>query len=388
VDLPGGPLQYAVGFQFVKESLTDRPDAQQQAGNVFGSIAQAAVDANRTHKGVFAELAIPITKTLEAQVAVRRDQYPGQGQTSPKVAMKWTPASSFAIRASYAESFLAPSLKQLFGGQDEGAESTSDPLICAAFPTISGTCNNFPYKEISGSNPNLKPETGKTLNIGFIFEPVNAVAVGIDFWRIQKKDEIGTLTVESAVEQGNFATVNGEGLVFVNNANVAATENQGVDLDFRVRVGDTPFGRLTIRNAATYYEKISQQFEPGDPFERFEGTFLNPRWRNNFSANLERGPWSSTFTIRSTAHMWDTQLAQGSFSRSERKVGTFEEVDVNVQYTGIKNLQLSGTVRNLLDRQPPFAYRGTLNQNGSLGFPWIYSPRGRFFSLVANYKFF
>ena len=72
------------------------------------------------------------------------------------------------------KSFLAPSLKQLFAGQEQGAESVdclNDPTnaICVAFGNT--TSDNFPYNEISGSNPNLRPETGKTYNLGFIFEP-------------------------------------------------------------------------------------------------------------------------------------------------------------------------------------------------------------------------
>ena len=387
-NLPGGPLQFAVGFQLIKESLTDTPDANQQAGNVFGSIAQAAVSAKRDPKAFFAELAIPVLKDLEAQLAVRRDAYPGQSKTSPKFAIKWQPMSNLALRYSYAESFLAPTLKQLYGSSDEGAESTSDPDICAAFPTLSGSCNNFPYKQRTGSNPNLKPETGKTFNYGVIWEPNTALSVGVDFWRIEKKDEIGTLSVESAIANGAFAVINGEGVVFLNNQNVAGTKNSGVDADVRLRVGDTAFGKLTIRNTATYYKKISTQFEPGDVFYEYQGTFLNPRWRATIAANLESGPWSSTLSMRATAGMRDTQQPNGFQAASDRYVRPHEEWDLNVQYTGIKNLTLNGTVRNLLDRMPPFSQRGTLNQNGSLGFPWIYSPRGRFFALNANYKFY
>ena len=59
-----------------------------------------------------------------------------------------------------------------------------------------------------------------------------------------------------------------------------------------------------------------------------------------------------------------------------------------MQFTGIKNLTLGAQVKNLLNRQPPYSNEGTQNQYGSLGFPWLYSPRGRFFSFTANYKFF
>lgn len=388
MDLPGGPLAYAVGFQLSKESLVDRPDANQQIGNVFGSIAQAAVDAKRNQSAVFGELSIPAFKGLEVQAAVRYDKYPDYKQTSPKFALKWQPSSNFALRGSYAASFLAPSLKQLFGGQDEGAESTSDPAICAYFATLAGSCSNFPYKEVSGSNPKLKPETGKTYNIGIVLEPSTVVGMSVDFWRITKKDEIGTLGTESALANGNFAIVNGEGVVYVNNQNIASTKSEGVDVDVRLRVGDTMFGKVNVRNASTYYKTVQTQTEPGDPFYDYVGTWLVPRWRNNLSVNLETGPWSSTLSLRTTAGFKDSTRPQGLTPSTNRVIHAHEELDLVVQYTGIKQLQLTGTVRNLLDNMPPFATRGTLNQYGSLGFPWIYSPRGRFFALTANYKFY
>jgi iron complex outermembrane receptor protein len=312
-------------------------------------------------------------------------------RTSPKVALKYRPAASFAVRASYAQSFLAPSLKQMFGGQDEGAESTSDTaIICPAFGVPAAACNNFPYRNVTGSNPNLKPETGKTYNVGFIFEPAPAVSAALDFWRITKENEVNQPTVESAVQQGLFGRrASGEWEVFTNNQNISNSQSSGVDLDLRARIGDTPLGKLSVRNSATYYHSIKRRIDAGDPLLDFVGTFLNPRWRNTLTFNLDSGAWASTLAVRTIAGMRDTQQAFGTAAYGNaRDIGTHEEVDLGVQYSGIRNLTLSGSIKNLLDRDVPFSQRGTLNQNGSLGFPWIYSPRGRFFQVAANYAFY
>jgi iron complex outermembrane receptor protein len=396
MEMGGGPLAYAVGLQSQRESLTDRPDAEQQAGNVFGSIAQAAVDASRNSSAIFGELSIPFFKNFESQVAIRHDRYPGNSKTSPKFAVKYQPSSAFMVRGSYAESFLAPSLKQLYGGQEQGAESVSvDALgnphpVCAAFPTLSGTCDNFPYQEISGSNPNLKPELGKTFNVGFVFEPAPQVSLGVDFWLIKKRDEISTLSVESAVANGDIGiSAQGEAQVFVTNQNVARAKVSGVDVDLRLRLGDTPFGKMTVRDALTYYTRNQRQFEPGGLFYEYNGTFLSPRWRNTVNVNFEKGPWSTTVALRTTAGMKDSDQPGGELENIlARRIGIYEEVDTTVQYTGFKSLTLTGGIKNLFDHQPPYSNEGTQNQYGSLGFPWIYSPRGRFFYVTANYKFF
>jgi iron complex outermembrane receptor protein len=404
--LGGGPLQYAVGVNLNKESLSDNPDENQRAGNVFGSIQQSPVEASRDLRALFAELSIPVIAGLEIQAALRRDNYSGlsatiagvnqtgtsTGKTSPKLAVKYQPVSSVALRASYAESFLAPSLKQLFGGQEQGAESLdclNDPAnpVCVAFGNTTST--NFPYNEISGSNPDLKPETGKTFNVGIIVEPVPQLSLALDWFRIKKEDEITTLSVESAAENGDVGrSATGEALVFVNLQNVAAAKIEGVDLDVRLRLGDTPLGRMTLQNATTYYTKNQRQFEPGEQFFEYNGTFLFPRWRNTLRVNFERGPWATNLALRSTASMKDSDQPAGEAENiTARTIDAYEEVDVGVQYTGIKNLTLGAQIKNVFDRQPPYSNEGTQNQYGSLGFPWIYSPRGRFFQFVANYKF-
>ena len=86
--------------------------------------------------------------------------------------------------------------------------------------------------------------------------------------------------------------------------------------------------------------------------------------------------------------MRDTTLPGGTEPANTRIIAIHEEVDLQVQFTGVKALTLTGIVKNLLDHAPPYSNKGAGNQYGSLGFPWIYSPRGRFFGFTANYAFY
>jgi iron complex outermembrane recepter protein len=403
MELGGGSLALAVGVQLSKDSLQDRPDENTRTGNVFGSITQAPVDAERDLKAAFFELALPFTKSLEAQVAVRTDRYTGAtgtvnmarfegeaaSKTSPKFAVKFKALPNLVLRASHARSFLAPTLKQMFGGQDEGAETTSDPVLCAAFGVPRADCVNFPYRNVTGSNRNLKPESGKTTNLGFVFEPAPPVSMIVDAWRVEKNGEVSTPSVDSAVEQGFFSRRdNGEWQVFTNNQNIASTVTEGIDLEFRVRLGATALGPVSLRNASTYYKSVRNKVDAGDDFSEYVGTFNTPRWRNTLAVTLDSGPWSHALALRTTGGMRDTEQASGTTAwRNARFIGAHEELDLSVQYAGIKNLTLSGVVKNLLDNGPPYSQRGTLNQNGSIGFPSLYSPRGRFFQFTANYRF-
>src|SRR5439155_20025844 len=71
-NLPGGPIGVAVGVETRKEELQDRPDINAQNGNILGQ-GITATDGSRTQYAGFVEFALPITRELEAQAAVRGD---------------------------------------------------------------------------------------------------------------------------------------------------------------------------------------------------------------------------------------------------------------------------------------------------------------------------
>lgn len=388
--LPGGPVRYAVGAQYRRESLSDQPDAKTQAGDVVGSIQQAPVDASRSIKAVFAELSVPVLKSLESQIAVRYDKYPGVSQTSPKVGFKYTPVQAFALRGSYTESFRAPVLKQLYGAQEQGAITITQPAECQALGVpvdASGNCQVNAF-QVNGANLNLKPETGKTFNLGVIFEAGANFNASLDWWRVKKKDEINSPTIESAIRQGLWSRDGARFNIFTNLQNIAERENEGVDLDARFRIPNTAVGTITFRESLSYYNKQRRRDSADEPLYEYNGTYALPRWRNTFSVSSEMGPWAFTGALRSVAGFIDEDDPP-AITSTTKKVGAHDEIDLQVQYMGIKGLTLTGGVKNLLDKLPPFsATNATDNQYTQMGFAELYSPRGRFFYLSVNYKFF
>lgn len=389
MDLAGGALSYAVGFSYIKEKLSDRPDQNQIDGLVFGSIQQAPVNASRTSKAVFGELSIPFLKQVEAQVAVRYDDIADVGtKTSPKLALRYQPLSNLMVRASYAGSFLAPSLKQMFGAVEAGAYSTDDPSVCAAFPTLSAGCSNFPYNEVTGSNSKLKPETGKTYNVGFVFSPVNAFSVGVDYFRINKKSEIDTPTVDQAIASGSYEIKNGEARVLLNLQNMATTDIEGVDVDLRYTSMMTSVGKFSVRNSTTKYTKQVETDVPGGPTLTVLGTFQNPKFRNTLTIGYELGGISAALIGRTTGGQIDSDKRIEEIAPGTRSFGSHTEFDLTGQYAPDKKLTFSGGIKNLFDRMPPYSIMGSGNQWGSQGFANLYNVRGRYFYVGASYKFF
>lgn len=388
MDLAGGAMAYAVGVSYNKETLSDQPDQNQIDGVVFGSIQQAAVKADRNSKGIFGELSIPFLKNVEAQVALRYDDISNVGsKTSPKLALRYQPLNNLMFRGSYAGSYLAPSLKQMYGGVDAGAYTTSDADICKAFPSIAGNCKNFAYYQVSGSNKDLKPETGKTYNLGVVFSPVNSLTASIDFFKINKKNEIGTLSETKAVELGNVEIKNGDARILLNNQNLATTEVRGFDTDLRYTSPQTAFGKFTLRNASTIYTRLDTKDTVTDPEQSTMKMFMNPKYRNTFTASLEKDNMSGTLVIRTTGDMIDSPLRRDEVKPGTRTIASHTEVDLTGQYVAMQNLTFTAGIKNLFDKMPPFSATGATNQYGTLGFAQLYNVRGRYFYIGAGYKF-
>jgi iron complex outermembrane recepter protein len=389
MQMRSGPLAFAVGTQYQKEELVDTPDALSQAGLVVGSIQQSAVAAERTAKSVFAELNIPLPGRIEVQAALRYDNYPEEDKVSPKLAARWAVTPNFLVRASYAESFRAPSLKQLFGAQEQGADTISSPESCAAIGEPAGC--TIPIFLVQGGNPGLRPEEGKTYNLGFVYD-VNTFSAGIDFWRIEKENNISTPTTLSALQQGLFSRdAQGRLLVFTNLQNFAFADSQGIDIDLRVRVGNTAIGRVNLSNTGTYYDMVRTRGASNEEWGYFQGTYATPRYRNVFMANVERGPFGVTLAHRYTHGFWDTpNPATGSEPRpgTVRRVGSHDEVDLQVSFTGIRRLRLDFGVKNLLDNEPPFSFtNASQNAYTQMGFAELYTNRGRFYYGTLRYEF-
>jgi iron complex outermembrane receptor protein len=387
-NLPAGKVGWAFGGSFWKEELEDTPDELTQAGNVVGSIQQAAVSADRDAYAIYGEVVVPLLKDLELQAALRYDNYDTASNTSPKIAMRWSPLRQLAFRASYSESFRMPSLKQLYGSSEQGAANLSDSeCVLLGLPEGCG----LPYYQVGGSNPDLKPEQGKTYNFGIITD-LGPFSGSIDWWRIDIKDQITQPSITTAIEQGLYERdANGQLLIYQNLQNVAEAENEGIDVDLRLRFPGTAIGTVTFRNASTYYIKQRNREVGESEWTEFNATYALPRFRNVFAAGIEYGPWSGNFIARYVGGFSDTDLGATPTDPvpvTTRKVDSHSEYDIVGTYSGFKNWKLDFGIKNLTDNAPPFS-----NQNASsnaytqLGFAELYTSRGRFYYGAVRYTF-
>ncbi|RYD60734.1 MAG: TonB-dependent receptor, partial [Sphingomonadales bacterium] len=97
-ELPGGPLQVAVGGQVRHEELENN---NQNAALDTYALTTASAFGKHTVSAAYFEIDAPIVKQLEASVSGRYDHYSeGFNHFSPKVGLKFTPIKELAIRGT------------------------------------------------------------------------------------------------------------------------------------------------------------------------------------------------------------------------------------------------------------------------------------------------
>lgn len=401
--LAGGPIGLAAGLVMGKEEISDVPGPNAQIGNIFGSIQQSKVVADRSLTAAYAELSAPFTKSIEAQFAVRHDRYEGgTSSTTPKVAVRFQPIKEVLFRASYSEGFKMPSLRDLFGGQNQSADSVQDFPGCTARNVAASACPRLQYDRFSGGNTQLRPEKAKGMNFGLVLEPTRDTTVGLDYFIIDKTDEIGLVLTQFVIDNvkyvpgatttlgGNSAfsvTRNATGTITSVNTslgNLGERKIRGLDLSVTQRFA-TGIGRLTVDANGTLYSKYDYADQPGTPLYNRLGLLNLPRWRSQVRVSLQNGPWDGGVTFNGRGSMYDKQQSTAAtpVTATTPVVTNFDTFDASLVYTGIKSLRLSASVKNLLNKEPPFSN----NDTRTLGFSQMDDLRGRYFTFSANYSF-
>ncbi len=405
--LPAGALGFAAGALIGREKISDLPGANQRAGNVFGSIQQSAVDAKRNLAAVFVELAVPITNTLEAQLALRHDRYESEkngdvSATTPKIAFRYQPTKTALFRASYSEGFKMPSLRDLFGGKNQSADSVQDFPGCSARGVSRDACPRLQYDRSSGGNAALQAEKAKISNVGIVFEPKEFVSVAFDYFTIRKTDEIGLVPSQYVIDNVSYApgatsTLGGNSafsvsrdaggtITAVNTAlgNLGEHKISGFDLSTNTSFKWRGF-KFASNSNITYYSHYDYADQPGTPLYGRLGLLNLPRWRRATSYTVNHGAWDANILYSVMASMVDKQQSTAAVpvTPSDRSIAKFNTIDFGLAYSGITNMRLSATVKNLFDTEPPFSS----NDSRTLGFAQAHDIRGRYLQVGATYKF-
>ena len=464
-ELPGGPIGFAVGGEYREEKQFSAFDPVTAAGLTFLNLTPAFAPPKYTIKEAFGELRIPIVKDvpffyeLTIEGAGRVSDY-SLGNTGTVFAYNagiiWAPVQDIRFRASYQRSVRAPTLGDLFTLPSQTFNNVfADPCAqqninnnpnrvrnCAAAgvpttQTFNGTTEPFTNRPSSGvaaanqGNVELREEEGTSFTLGAIFQPrfVPGLSISLDYYNIEIKNVIFTLTPQTVLEQcyDNPSGINnpfcasvsrlpngtlaGQRTVFHGGGAVVTLDNPGFsslgrpfnyarqktsgidfDVNYRREFGDG-LG-LNLRSIVSYLIKRDNYTDITRPdfINRQKSELGDPEWRFQLSANLDVGDvnfgYKMQFIGKQILNTFEYETffplqGRAPLNPDATPIAYYPNTtyhDLRVEFKVSEGSQFYVGVDNVLDQLPPFDLLGT--EGGS-----PYDPTGRFFYAGAKIKF-
>jgi iron complex outermembrane recepter protein len=364
--LPAGDLGVAVGIEHREEKGRFVPDAFAQAGLSTGLPATTTAGSYSLDEA-YLELQVPVladlpfAKELSFNVATRYSDYSNFGDTlNSKFSLRWRPMDGLLFRGTYAEGFRAPSINDLFGGIGGSFESYTDPCGVGANNSVNGNaactaagvpvgyvqlgqglvpCTAYPCQTpdqfLSGSNPNLTPETAKTKTAGLVWSPqwVEGLDIELDWYNYSLTNAIVSDSVDRILRDcyvlGDASRCEGvvraaDGHVtnlFFGLANLGALETEGWDFNVTYKLPETSFGKFTVNWDNSYTSKYDTAAEDSDGNAIMVGQVGTGgvfRLRTNFGVNWTKGIFGANWTARYYSGLYESCVPNRPCSDPDR----------------------------------------------------------------------
>ncbi len=441
--LPAGPLNIAFGTDIRQEKYEMASSDNVLRGDLIG-IAGLQVKDKMDHYALFTEATIPVFKSVELNAALRADKSTNSDvHYSPKLGVRYTVTDGLLLRATASGGFRAPNVVETGNGlgRSSFATSTNDPRRCGIASTLNNLVQNAAnatpadksqantlrnadclagVPTFVSSNKDLKPETSRSFTAGVVFEPIKNWTMALDYYHIERKDEIGTRSVadvlrdEANLPAGqlvrvdntasdaqfvalarkyaptsttNFGGIGAIGLLYNPYVNSGKTRASGFDFDASGRF-NTPVGQARLKLEGTYLWKY-QEFSVADNAydTNMAGTYdMGSRLKTKLRGSLRAGSFDHGMTINYASGYSNNSLGSPTYCVTNNvsaanlgtcgHVGSNTTVDYNLAYSGIKNTKISLYIDNLFQQDAPIQWRD--------GF----SPQFRRIGLTASYTFF
>lgn len=443
MSLPAGPLSFALGGDFRREKMYVKSTDNVVNAQIVGR-GSLWIDGQRNLSALYGEVRAPLTKKLEAEAALRLDKADGfDSHVSPKVGLKYVATPALMLRGTAAGGFRTPNIPETLGkvGLTGFFNSTLDPKRCDTAIAIrdilkngtstdktdattaynSGCLTSVPA--MISANTALKPETSRSITLGFVLEPVKNTTFAADYYRIERRNEISyrgpsfvlaresdpayaKLLVRNAISEQDlrlaaranqlspganisWATGTVQSLL-IQYENFGKTETSGIDFDANTRVNLGSYGTLYLglKNtlALTYklWDPDAKDYRPNTI-----GLRGSPRLTSQLSASWRRGAFTSTLRVNRTSetalNIDETDVNTWNEAGCMARIKPTDDIpcyrradvraDLNFLYTGFKNLRLTLNIRNAFVNSAPYDLRGG------------YALRPRSIKVGAEYEF-
>ncbi|MEM1192129.1 MAG: TonB-dependent receptor [Pseudomonadota bacterium] len=366
-ELPAGPLSVAVGAQYRDNDLRQQVDGI-SAGDGFSFLVGGRdFEGSQDVFGFFAEAAVPLTAWADLQLAVRHERYgesEGGSTTDPKVALLVRPLDTLSLRASYSQSFRAPSVFQQFG-ESTTLQQVVDPLNGVAFVAIRTLA-----PEVNGevtARP-LVPEESQMLNVGGTWQPVEGLQIDLDYFSFDFENVIiqtapqaiiNANPLDPAIIRAPSATGMGP-ILQVNNdfVNASSVDTSGLDFSLRYAI-EMGSGTLTPSFTGTYvFNYQIDDPQAGEVSGEGIRNFTNfgspsPELRFNAGLQYENGPHGVNIFVRHIGSYLDDQNALAEIG-SDTRLDVQYSLAINEFMNRDKLAVATVGVRNATGTRAPF----------------------------------
>jgi iron complex outermembrane receptor protein len=411
----GRAAAVAFGGEFQKQDFRSaaNPDYAAKVVSSTGIDPNTLNEGSRDVYAAYAELNLPIIKSLDVTASVRYDKYSDFGSTvNPKVNFRYQPLQQLLFRGSYSTGFRAPSLYEINAAQSyTNTTIQNDPINCPGGTVLPGktaaiSCD-AQFESLTGGNKNLKPEKSKNATFGLVFEPAAGLSLGIDFWWIRLTQTIGTLSQDDVFgansqtlysglyhrnPQGYLSTDGSEcpdpttcGYVDLRTQNLGGINTNGIDLSASYKLRAGGMGNFGFQLNSTYVQKYEYQNSEGGEWHQNVGVYSGTgpvfRWQHNASVNWTGG----AFAAGMVAHYKSGYADDPSNAPDGYKVGSYTTFDAYGSWGAPKGFGITFGIRNLFDRAPPLSYQTQTFQAGYD--PRYTDPTGRTYYLRGSYTF-
>ncbi|MEI8299085.1 MAG: TonB-dependent receptor [Pseudomonadota bacterium] len=422
--LPGGNAGIAVVLEGGRQSWEYLPDPGFTTGNFFGYTTSGDSFGARTRSALTTELRLPVAPMLTVNASGRYDAYKVQGGSVNKatytLGLEFRPWEALLLRGRYGTAFKAPTLSDEFQGMSGFYTSATDYWQCSVHGYSGANLADCPYPggsvfgQTSG-NTHLQPISAKVWNVGLVWAPTHAATINVDYLHWQISNEVSMestdqlLRTESACRLGELdvssptcvaalAQVSRDPgtdqllAVYTPKVNVSqeAVDALTVTANYALQAGR--WGGFQFEGAWTDMIKHRYQQYAGDSMIDLLG---DPYWSTDFKSRLngsvtwDKNQWSATVYVsrtgRSPNHL-ATLYPEGYATEGAGTLAPWTLTNLNVRYTVRSGLQLSASVNNLFDTQPPTdnSYNGLTSQPYNV---FNFNPYGRSFRVEAKMKF-
>ncbi len=371
------------------------------------------------------------------------------GEWEPAEGYKFRAMKNKATRAPSVGELFAPQITSLSNADTDPCQLTNINSAQANTPgTLSNLCVrtgvplasvgrvNSPsagqINNLTGGNPNLGPEVSDTVTAGIVWQPTQwrGITVTADYWDIKISKAITQPSVTDVLN-GCYSTALNPTLAFNNFcqlvgrnpnngsfngtaakgvitqlSNLGYIKTNGIDFFadynslFRDLKMDPKWGRLDMNIAATFVTTYEFRLTPNAVLRDCLGYYSvacnivqsngGPIFKTKFNQRTtwNLGDFLMTYNWRYLSPV-DVEPGSGTWFQPYTHINAYNYLDVALQWSLMKNLQVNLAVTNLFDRKPPVVGNtiGGTSDNSGNTFPQSYDVVGRFATLGVELKF-